>query len=244
MKAVIFTFVLVIAELVSKTGFAQPLQILYSVRPPYYIVEENGNFSGLVSGPVFETLKQAGIKSDWKVLSPKRQLEAIRQDLGPACSPGWFKKPEREEFAKFSVPVYRDRPQILVMRPADHRNLKHEKITALLADPKYRLGVKLGYSYGGFFDGLIKDLKPKTISTSQDLSGMAKMLQGKRFDYFITTPEEFQVLFSTDQRSRSDVVAAEFNDIPPGNHRYLMCSKSVPDNVLETFNRAFHKMNP
>ncbi len=244
MRAVLFTYCLIFLGFAPLSATADPLKILYSERPPYYVKKEDGTIGGLVSGPVYHILNQVGIETEWLVTSSKRQLETIRHNRAAVCSPGWFKKPDREVFAKFSLPIYQDKPQVIIMRPADHRLLKHTKVSDLIADPKYRIGVKLGYSYGPFFDDLLTKHSPKTISTAQNLDGMAKMLQGRRFDYFITTPEEFQVLFSTDEVASSGMIDVEFDDIPPGNKRYLICSKSVPDETIEAFNRALVELRP
>ena len=64
-------------------------------------------------------------------------------------------KPEREKFAKFSTPVYQDRPQVIVMRADNSHRINHPTLAALFADKNLKLGAKLGYSYGSFVDGLM-----------------------------------------------------------------------------------------
>lgn len=226
------------AGLVSVAGWAEPLKILFSTRAPYYVVTENGTFDGLVSGPVSWAFEKAGIETEWVVTSPKRQLETIRQNKSEFCSPGWFKKPEREAFGKFSEPVYQDKPQIILMRQNVRDNLSHEQAAALIMDMNYRIGVRLGYSYGKFFDPLIATHGDKAITTSQDQAGMLKMLKRERFDYMITTPEELQVLSDSTQKDGHDLVAVEFPDVPAGNLRYLICSQSVSDETMAAFNKA------
>lgn len=238
MRILFFISMVLFVGAISVKAQAETLRIVYQDRLPYYVIDRHGSIGGLVAGPIAQALKKAGIQAQWEKSPAKRQLETIRSNVGSVCSPGWFKKPEREKFAKFSVPVYQDQPQIIVMRTSDHRKLSHDRFEALLADKTYSIGVKKAYSYGTYIDALIALHVPKTVATSQGLVGIMKMLLGKRFDYFITTPEEYQTTFAKDHRSRSDVVAVEFGDIPPGNFRYLMCSKRVDDKSIEAFNKA------
>lgn len=214
------------------------LTVLYEDRPPYYITNTDGSVGGVVLAPVSAALDAASIEADWVVRSFKRQIEEIKRDANPVCSPGWFKKPEREAFAKFSRPVYRDQPQVVVARSDNARRISHPTLDLLLADSSLRIGVKLGYSYGAYIDGLLAKHHPLTVETSQDIGGMTRMLLGRRFDYLVAAPEEYASLAERLGIAGGDIVSLRMRDVPPGNKRYLMCSRRVDDGILARFNAA------
>ena len=217
------------------------LKLLYEDRPPYYVTENDGKVRGLAIDPVAAALAKAGIGPVWRVTSAKRQITAIQANREPVCSPGWFKKPEREAFAKFSDPIYQDRPQVIVTRTDNAPRINHGTLEKLLQDPNLTMGVKLGYSYGQFIDGLIERLEPVTMRSSQDTGGLIRMLVGRRFDYMLAAPEEFSSLVERLGIAGKDIVSITLSDIPAGNRRYLMCSKQVSGEWLARFNAALAK---
>lgn len=221
---------------------SEKLKILYEDRPPYHKTSDDGSVKGLVSGRVSAALQAAGIEAAWLQRSSKGQIKTIKLGRNTACSPGWFKKPEREKFAKFSSPVYQDRPQVIVLRADNAHRFSHGTMAALFADKKLKLGAKLGFSYGGFVDELMTVHSPPTVRTTQNLDGIVRMLLGRRFEYFISAPEEFDVLSQRLGIAGEDIVSAKLTDIPPGNRRYLMCSKKVTDETIRRFNDALAKI--
>jgi len=180
------TLGLAVVLAVSTTAFAaEPLQLLFQDRPPYYTSNTDGTKGGLVSGPVEKALTRAGIPFTWVHSSGKGQIETVRRGGEVVCTPGWFKKPEREEFAKFSDPVYRDRPQVVIARTDSRDVFGHRTLAARFADKQLRFGAKTGYSYGPFADDLIQAKKPPMVRTTQDVGGLVRMLLGGRFDYIL-----------------------------------------------------------
>ena len=206
--------------------------------PPYYVTNTDGSVGGLVAGPVREAFDDAGISVAWKIRPGKRQIETIRQNRTAVCSPGWFKKPEREAFAKFSNVVYQDLPQVVIIRTKDLGVFDHPTLATLFADTDHSFGIKLGYSHGGFIDDLIAKHTPRVQRTSKDVQRMVRMLMSQRFDYMLVAEEEFESL-QTNLTDVADTISAlQMPDIPPGNKRYLMCSKKVSDAVIQRFNAA------
>lgn len=219
------------------TAAAEQIKIVYEDRAPYYETVKDG-VRGLVLTPVSDALKLAGLNVRWATLSAKRQMAAVKSNREAVCSPGWFKKPEREEFAKFSDAVYQDRPQTILVRTDNVSRMTHSRLEQLFLDKKFRLGVKNGYSYGSYIDKLLALKKPTIIDTTQNVDGMMRMLLAARFDYFFVAPEEYQSLLARTGVAASDVLTIDLQDIPPGNARYLMCSMKVPAPFIERFNTA------
>jgi len=221
---------------------AETLRLLYDERPPYYTVDADGVVGGVVSGPVDRALKAAGIEVEWVRMPSSRQLFTIRNDTEYACSPGWFKNPERLTFAKFSEPVYCDKPQIIAIRKDDAGRFGHQSLAEVLADPGLTLGVKNDYSYGPAIDGMIGRNATAMVHTAQTVGGMRIMLSRHRFDYFIAAPEEFETLAAAARSDGGEIMALSFPDIPAANERYLMCAMQVDDALIEWFNAALEAL--
>jgi polar amino acid transport system substrate-binding protein len=214
------------------------LELLYHERAPYYVVGADGNVGGLAGDPVGHALRSSGLAYRWVSMAANAQLKAIQEATAPVCALGWFKTPAREEFAKFTSPIYRDRPQVLLLRNGDRRVLRHRTVDEIFSDPGLRLGAKLGYSYGAKIDADIERLKPVQVTTSQDMVGMLRMLAGERFDYFLSSAEEAPIIIAGFPEAGGKIVTHELNDMPQGNERYLLCSRNTPDQLIERFNAA------
>jgi polar amino acid transport system substrate-binding protein len=242
MNALLRYWLLIPALFASLAAHAEDrLKLLYEDRPPYYVTAKDGSVSGLAIDPVAAALKKAGIMPNWQTTSAKRQLAAIQANREAVCSPGWFKKPEREAFAKFSEPIYQDKPQVVVTRTDQSLRINHGTLEKLLQDPNLTMGVKLGYSYGHFIDALIERLEPVTMRSSQDTAGLIRMLVGRRFDYMLAAPEEFSSFAERLGIAGKDIFSIALSDIPAGNQRYLMCSQQVSDEWLARINAGLGK---
>jgi len=69
----------------------------------------------ILTRKVFE---KAGIEVEFKEIPPKRILHELTKPQ-PACSPGWFKTPEREKLYLFSAAIYQDAPLTFVARKSE-----------------------------------------------------------------------------------------------------------------------------
>ena len=214
-----------------------PITILIHERAPYYVIE-SGQVGGIVAGPTADAFQAAGIEFAWREMASNRQLKFIEQNSEPVCATGWFKKPEREAFAKFTDAIYVDRPAVVLTRADNAGVIAHEAMTGILADATLRMGQKLGYSYGAFVDGAIAENGTPTVTTTQDNVGMVRMLLGRRFDYMIASFEEADGLIESVGAASADLIAVTMNDAPNGNARYILCSGRVDDGTIDALNEA------
>jgi polar amino acid transport system substrate-binding protein len=242
MRTFVFKCIALMSGVFASVAHAEGLKILYEDRPPYYLTNDDGTVDGLVSGRVDEALRKSNIAAVWLIRPSNRQIYTIKRGVENACTPGWFKNPEREKYAKFSAPVYRDRPQVVAIRRDTALRINHSTLAALFADQNFTLGRKDGYSYGESVDTLIESHSPPTVRTYQNIDGMVKMLLAHRFDYFISTPEEIAVLNHRLRSTGEEITFSEMSDFPPGNFRYLMCSKKVDDDTIRRFNEALSEI--
>ena len=213
------------------------VELMLHQRPPYYVMERSDP-SGLVVEPVLLALGESGLPHFWTDVPPPRQLSIIRRSERPACGIGWFRTPERLTFAQFTRALYTDLPLVVLSRADDAQVRNHDSLAALIANPNLRLGVRNGYAYGEYIDGLMSRFQPRTLPTDRESAGMAALMLINLFDYMLLAREEIDNVRRALRTDFASLAALEFDDIPPGANRYLMCSQSVPEEWIDRLNRA------
>ena len=211
--------------------------LYYHERPPYSAKQPDGSVRGITADIADKAMKAAGIAYHWEDLPSARQLEVVKSNEGQACGLGWFKRPDREAFAKFTLPIYHDLPTIAVARADDPRFSSTPTLDALFHDKNLLLLTKTGYSYGAEIDAMIAADAPGLRRDASDNRTMLGMIGGKRVDYMIMAEEEAKDLLSDPELAKS-LAIYHLGDAPPGELRYLMCSQSVPDDLITRVNRA------
>lgn len=213
----------------------KPIEIMYHQRAPYSMVEPEGKPSGLVAAPIHRALEHAKISTVWIDIPPKRQLFNIQANKKPVCGLGWFKNPEREQYAKFSLPVYQDSAMIgLALKSTGLP--ESTTLVDLFSNHKLMLLIQSGYSYGLNIDRLIRKMNPIRFEVTVDNQKLFKMLNYGRGDYlFMSTEEAYELILGNDL-SIGDYQFIYFEEMKIGGKRYLMCSKKVSDNVLLKLN--------
>jgi polar amino acid transport system substrate-binding protein len=214
------------------------LIVYYHQRPPYSARQADGSVKGITADIVTQAMSVAGIPYRWEESPSARQMEVIKRDEAPSCGLGWFKRPDRETFAKFSAAIYHDLPTIVVARAKDRRFAGMPSIETLFADKSLTLLTKTGYSYGAEIDAKIAEQKPKARADASDNDIMLGMVSRKRVDYMIMAEEEAKDLLSQSAFADAGLAIYHLANPPPGEYRYLMCSKSVPDAVIARINQA------
>lgn len=243
MRSLAFAFILMFfgtsAGLAGETG----ITIHFHERLPYYAATADG-VGGIIGDRVTAVMKAAGIHCTYKETPPKRQLALIRANAGKRCIIGWFKNPEREAFAQFSAPIYRDKPQVAVVRSYSPLAGTRMDIEKLLTMKDKKLLIKSGYSYGAQLDELIGRHRPETVVTGTDDVKVLKMIRGRRGDYLFIAPEELGHLLGLPGLSKEDYGMVNLDGVPPGNHRYLLFTRQVPPETIQTINNAIEQLYP
>lgn len=214
------------------------LTVYFHQRPPYSWLDDASNVVGVVAEPTAKALQLAGIDFTWAAMPSARQMETIKKGDAAACGLGWFKRPDREEFALFSAPIYHDRRMVIVARNNDPRFLGDPRIEDLFKMKELRLLTKTGYSYGATMDEKIATNKPTQDETSTDNFHMLDMVALDRADFMLISAEEADYLLGQKRETASQVTTYPFENAPDGEARYLMCTKLVPQDVLDRFNQA------
>jgi hypothetical protein len=213
------------------------LTLYYHERQPYSAKQSDGSVRGITADIADKALKAAGIPYVWEDIPSARQLEVIKRNEGPACGLGWFKRPDREAFAKFTVAIYHDLPTIVVARADDTRFAGTPTLDTLFRDKTLTLLTKTGYSYGAEIDAKIASEAPNLRRDPSDNRIMLGMVGHKRVDYMIMAEEEAKDLLADPELGKS-VAIYHLGDAPPGEYRYLMCSQSVPDALIARMNQV------
>jgi len=209
----------------------------YNERPPYLVTTADG-VTGLTGSPATIVFHKANLPFYWKQTPSKRQMYLLQQNQGQDCLVGWFKNSEREKYAKYTLPIYRDVPQVALTQANNQRIDAIDTVDALFSDDGLTMLVKDGYSYGEFLDQKIAEYNPVREVTTVENSGMLKMVQANRADYFFIAPEEAEGVIETTAFSKDDFKFVRLQDIPYGEYRYILCSLQVDDSVIDRLNVA------
>lgn len=226
-----------------QSAYAQtPLQIFYEERTPYAVSENSGKIVGFTANPVSESLTRAGIEFEWKMMPFKRQLATIKANKRQACGIGWFRNADREVFARFSEPIYQDKPTVILAQRGNEAITRNSSLRELLRDDTVTVLVKDGFSYGKYIDGIILQEQPEalTVVGSSNLE-MLQLIVSSRADYMFVAEEEAAGMISRSGFSQEQFDLHRFSDVPKGNNRYLACSKQVPAMVIDQFNQALRE---
>lgn len=216
------------------------ITVHYHERVPYYVTGPYGVY-GLCADPLKKAFKGAGIPFRWQKTPAKRQLDILKENRGRECILGWFKNPEREKFAKYTLYIYQDKPAMALARADNGEITSGKSLEETLSNPHLVLLRKDGYSYGRFVDEKIAELNPKQEITTAENIGMLKMIHSKRADYFFIAEEEAEELIISSGLPETDFKRVKFSNMPEGNKRYILFSRKVEDEVIEKINKAIRK---
>lgn len=232
-----FRVVILFGTLVS--GFAHAndnITVSFNERPPYLTQGTDGAASGLIGTAASEAFKAAGLEVTWSKVPPNRQLIVVKEG-GNNCAIGWFKTPERTQFAKFTNPIYRDKPTIILTN-TNFEGKDGSKLSDLLTAKGVRVLVKENFSYGGFIDGKLESLKPTLVKSNGTPSQMLQLIHAHTADFMFASEEESKYLIEQSGVASNSLKQLKAADMPNGEFRYIMCSNQVPDSVISRLNKV------
>jgi polar amino acid transport system substrate-binding protein len=219
-----------------------PLKVAYLERPPYYWTngeEPNGFLLQLTR----QILDRAEVPATFAALPPNRILDELRQNTSPFCSIGWFKTSERETFATFSLPIYRDKPLVvLTLKTSLHRFSTYRTVRQLFGDLDLIMAQMASFSYGEALDRLRNQSLGPTMTISTSQSVLPRLIAQGRASYMLVAPEEIPTLLDSAGVNADLFATLPMDDVPVGNLRHLMFSKNVPETVLNRINAGIAEL--
>lgn len=218
------------------------ITLRYYERPPFMLRLSDGSAGGLLADPAHRVFEQAHISYHWMSTPAKRQLRIIEANDGYDCGIGWYRNPERLNFAQFTKPIYRDRG-VVAIAAASFQLANNTPLTKALEDTNTRILIKSGLTYGTYVNRLIERTKAQIENTTLEQPQMVRMIAHLRADLMFSTMEEAQMLTTQDETGKDAVRVLSFPDIPPGENRYIMCSKKVPAEIIRALNNAIDTLN-
>ena len=218
-----------------------PLVLHFNERPPLHYFTPQRTLTGFVARPALDALDAAGIAYVIRQTPAKRQLVLLQANQEAGCMLSWFKTSGRERSGKFSEVVYQDkRPFALTW--AGNSGMENEApIKDTIANPRLRLLVKEGFSYGPQIDRALTLNKARPSTTTGEAAQMLDMLYHRRADYFFITEEEADTLIKSSRYPANAFKRIYFSDIAKGYDRHLWCTLATPDDVIKRFNSALAK---
>ena len=217
---------------------AQPLEVLYFEYPPYYHALPDGRATGLIVDLARRVFEKAGVEAEFRFVPAKRILHDI-QTGHHVASLGWFKTPEREEFARFSLPIYINRPVgVFFLREKEELFRPYDTLEALMASGKLLMGRVAGLSDGPQIDAMLAKYPDRIVHVTADSVRLVKMLETGRFDFFLLPPEVIDALLRESQVPPGDFALKTMSDIPQGNSRHIIYSKTVDEALIRKVDQA------
>ena len=181
---------------------------------------------------------EAGVEPAFSFVPAKRILHELQGDR-PAASLGWFKTPEREQYALFSLPIYVNRPVVaFFLRENESRFSPYATLEGVLQSGQFVLGRVQGFSEGAELDAMLERYRDKTVQVASDSVRLLKMLESRRFDFMLIAPEEADTLLEAAQAPMEKFTMRAMSDIPQGNLRYIMYSRAVPQDLIRRIDEA------
>jgi uncharacterized protein (TIGR02285 family) len=232
---------LAIPAFASESTASAPITVAWREKPPYYYTED-GVEKGFMLAYGRDVFAAAGIDARF-VREPQKRIWANFELRKPNyCSMSWYRLPEREAIAQFSIAVYTDPPHTVLAAPAAAAKvLAHPTLASLLADPELTLGMVDGVSYGANLDERIAKAGNQTMRRTVTTTNMIQMLAANRFHYMLADRNDWGHM-RAHYKEMAAVVQYDVPDLPAGLKRYILCSRALPPSVIERLNQAIRAL--
>lgn len=208
----------------------------FNNKPPLFYFEH-----GKAVGDVVDITRQActlaGLKCGFVELPFQRVMAYLEQRRPGFAALGFSKSPQREAFATFSEPIWRDASPILLVRAADKKAFQsYASLADMVARSRYVFGGKLGNVYP--IDEQLRALRERDIRFSGEAQRFPLLLVFGRFDFTMLYLPEVLPALQASAVVPSAVEIVTYPDMPRGAERYLLFSKEVAPDIVQKLNVA------
>lgn len=223
---------------------AEPLLIEYRDKPPYSYTQD-GRPAGLLIDRATLILRRAGLDARFAEVPIRRTLLNLKNSDRLMCSVGLYKLPERAAYSRYSLPIYRDRPHVVLAHTnAAARIRAKPSLKALFADAELTVGMLDGVSYGPELDRALAQAANPAGHAQRTPLQLARMVAAQRVDYMLIDDADYGWLRQDPQFAGTALERIEFADMPAGEQRYFACSRKLPRPTLERINAAIRSLQP
>lgn len=232
-----------LAAVLAGNAWAQAsLTIEYRDKPPYSYTDA-GRPMGFLMERTARLLRRAGVDAQYAEVPIRRTLQHLQANQAALCSPGLYRNPEREAFARFSLPIHRDRPHVVLAHASVAPRIRAmPRIAQLFADASLQPGLMDGVSYGQQLDQRLASAARTPMRAQLAPLQLARMVGARRVDYMLIDEEDLSWLRRDPDFTHLPLVRIEFADMPRGELRYLACSQQVSPQTMDKLNQAIREL--
>ena len=237
--------------LLSSTASAQGVKadngtitLHYYNRPPFLYQDAAGHVKGILAERAEKIMQQAGIHYRWENTPVTRILFHLEHSKRNDCAPGWYFSAEREKFAWYSKPVYRDLPVVIISKNQRFAAAPGN-LASILNTAGIRILLKRGLLHNSELQEQLRKPLPASIEyTVAEMPVMLGMIENGRADLTIVTQEEASYYASLPQWASRQLQISKIAGLNTADPRYILCSKSVTPEVMQKINTAIDKLLP
>ncbi len=214
----------------------EPLSLLVFDRPPYYRLRDGQPSGGFLLTTALTVFAQAGIPVTVREMPPGRVVAMLKEGSSRACTVGWYKTTEREAFARFSEPLYRNQPTVVALRATLSVPEARSLFLADLLAVGWVWGLREGFSYGAEYDQALAEYP--AAKRFADTTHMAELLAKGRLDAMLVEPEELASILEANPALRKAIQVVRLADSPLGGRRHIMCGLGVSPGEMARLDAA------
>lgn len=221
------------------TATPESITLHYIDRPPYAISQNETQPIGVVADPAEKAFKKAKIPFVWAKTPVNRQFAIIKENKGLDCAIGLEQTPSRQEFAKFTEPVYISAPLVAIVNKSRVKEKKGITLVQMLA--KYSILVKENYTLGDEITALV-NRSPSRNLTSVESSQMVQMIALGHADFMMISSDEVAYYLKHGILNGNAIRIMNFPDVQKRFTRRIMCSKAVDDKTIAKLDKAIEHL--
>jgi polar amino acid transport system substrate-binding protein len=226
----------------SAAAVEQPLLVSYVERPPYFytITDSDGpHVRGFIAEYTQQIMRQAGISAEYVSWPFQRIVTEIKRNNRPYCALGFYRNSQRQRFAQFTLPLYREPPIVaLLLRKNLAAAGQYTGLASIYQNPDLTVGFMKDYSYGAEVDRINRTYQSQQQLMLGKERQLLRLLAAEKIHFLLVAPPEIHDMVVAAEMNPDDFASIELADIHRGNNRYLMCSKAVSLETIAKLNRA------
>ncbi|MBZ2171566.1 substrate-binding periplasmic protein [Nitratidesulfovibrio sp. SRB-5] len=210
------------------TSAPEPREITVYVyhRPPFFTATPESQGGALVEMSQI-ALERAGLKPRLVTSTFTEILATFRAGAPFACTPGVYRTPERETFARFVGPLYGPLPPVIVVRRTDAGLAASARSLDSLLAGGLRVVLGDGYWYGTWLAQALERTGTSPTRTRDENTLMLRSIVDGTHDISFMSHEEAAHLLRTHPDLGTNLTLRPVPGNPTGESRYLMLAKGV-----------------